>query len=154
MIGGWPKVVTFPVVTRKNEEDSRSTEQKSKEPSKTYIDHVFLEGGEIFQVPPTEVVASGGRWGSGGQDQQSCGHKMKLHSSVGQNSIQSRISSMRGWQAVEEVKANAICNVKSIDVGRRERSESSNLLALVLGPLQGKVIDRSAACGWTKILKY
>jgi len=52
------------------------------------IDHVFLEGGKIVQVPPTEVVASGGHWGSGGQDQQSCGHKMKLHSSVGQNSIQ------------------------------------------------------------------
>jgi len=85
--------VTFRlVVTRKNEEDSRSTEQKSKEPSKTYIDHVFLEGGKIIQLPPTEVVASGGRWGSVGQDQQSCGHKMKLHSSVGQNSIQSRRS--------------------------------------------------------------
>ena len=79
-----------------------------KNQSKTYIDHVFLEGGKIIQLPPTEVVASGGRWGSGGQDQQSCGHKMKLHSSVGQNSIQSRRSSMRGWQAVEEVKANAM----------------------------------------------
>ena len=67
-----------------------------KNQSKTYIDHVFLEGGKIIQLPPTEVVASGGRWGSGGQDQQSCGHKMKLHSSVGQNSIQSRRSSMRG----------------------------------------------------------
>lgn len=32
MVGGGPKVVTFPVVTRKNEEDSRSTEQRSKEP--------------------------------------------------------------------------------------------------------------------------
>ena len=79
MIGGGAKSCDFSVVTRKNEEDSRSTEQKSKEPSKTYIDHVFLEGGKIIQVPPTEVAASGGRWGSGGQDQQSCGHKMKLH---------------------------------------------------------------------------
>jgi len=52
------------------------------------IDYIFLKGGKIFQVPPTEVVASGGHWGSGGQDQQSSGHKVKLHSSVGQKSIQ------------------------------------------------------------------
>ena len=89
-----PKVVTFPRCHKKNEADSRIQKKgrcktEEEESSKTYnIDYIFLKGGKIFQVPPTEVVASGGHWGSGGQDQQSSGHKVKLHSSVGQKSIQ------------------------------------------------------------------
>ena len=44
------------------------------------IHNIFLKGGEIVQMSPAEVVPPGGHGGSSGQDQQGCGHKVKLHS--------------------------------------------------------------------------
>jgi hypothetical protein len=63
-------------------------------------------------MSPAEVVPSGGHWGSCGQDQQGCGHKVKLHSYFWPkiNSVEAMKSD--GLQSVE-VKADAICNVKA-----------------------------------------
>lgn len=59
----------------------RTEEQIEKNRSITYnIHHIFLKGGKIVQMSSAEVVPSGGHWGSSGQDQQGCGHKVKLHS--------------------------------------------------------------------------
>lgn len=83
------RVVTFSRQNCHNEGDMRLTtgynskEQIEKNKKHTYdIHYIFLKGGKIIQVSPAEVVPPGGHWGNCGQDQQGCGHKVKLHSSI------------------------------------------------------------------------
>ena len=120
----------------------RTKEQRSI----TYnIHNIFLKGGKIVQMSPAEVLPSGGDWGSSGQDQQGCGHKVKLHSYLWPK-INSMERQSGGLQIVGgESLCNLICNVKAwwiCDEGGEGCCSNQWLLYLVL---RGKS-DRSIGC--------
>ena len=118
----------------------RTKEQRSI----TYnIHNIFLKGGKIVQMSPAEVLPSGGDWGSSGQDQQGCGHKVKLHSSWWPK-INSMERQSGGLEIVGgESLCNLICNVKAWWICDKGGEVDAPTNGSCSWSFEGKVIDRS-----------
>ena len=108
------------------------------------IHNIFLKGGEIVQMSPAEVVPPGGHGGSSGQDQQGCGHKVKLHSFFWPKI--NTMEAIKWWIAIGG--GESLCNWQCeslVDMGQRWRSLLLQPMALVFGSFPGKS-DRSIGC--------
>ena len=119
----------------------RTKEQRSI----TYnIHNIFLKGGKIVQMSTAEVLPSGGHWGSSGQDQQGCGHKVKLHSSWWLK-INSMERQSGGLEIVGgESLCNLICNVKAWWICDKGGEVDAPTNGSCSWSFEEKVIDRSA----------